>query len=462
MSAAAGFRVQRRLAFFAILLVAVAGCAYMLVHGGRVDQSNADKIETRLQNIRELRFKSEVPVVAKTPSQVEEMVLADLARDYTDEQLDADGRAGAMVGLYPNGIDLKKETVKLLKNQIAGFYDPRGQQMVLVEGSYQIGFWPSTLQFVIRRDLVGEMLLAHELTHALQDENFDIDKKLDGLRDNGDAELALKSVAEGDATLAGFGCIMGAMNNQNADELSSRLESLPQSFAAQSKDTPAGLAEPLMFQYSDGVNFVAEAYKRGGWPAVDNLYRDPPESTQQIIEPALYFRNRTHPAQIKIDGWERAMPGWKRVDEDSYGQLSLHVILERAFAKDAPEIALARKWSGDKMLILHRGDEVALIWMIVLIDEPSAQSFARAYGPKLHEFAGKDVPVVLDVKSEAVLVVGGVGNVNEVMREVWKSSTIRRATPAPIATRRAASGVRSDHSFATASRTFSSISRSPR
>ncbi|HYA36078.1 MAG TPA: hypothetical protein VEF03_10690, partial [Candidatus Binataceae bacterium] len=294
MSAAAGFRVQRRLAFFAILLVAVAGCAYMLVHGGRVDQSNADKIETRLQNIRELRFKSEVPIVVKTPSQVEEMVVADLARDYTDEQLDADGRAGAMVGLYPNGIDLKKETVKLLKNQIAGFYDPRGQQMVLVEGSYQIGFWPSTLQFVIRRDLVGEMLLAHELTHALQDENFDIDKKLDGLRDNGDAELALKSVAEGDATLAGFGCIMGAMNNQNADELSSRLESLPQSFAAQSKDTPAGLAEPLMFQYSDGVNFVAEAYKRGGWPAVDNLYRDPPESTQQIIEPALYFRNRTH------------------------------------------------------------------------------------------------------------------------------------------------------------------------
>jgi len=462
MRAAGEFRIQGGLAVFAILVVAATGCAYMLVHDGRVNQSNADKIETRLENIRDLHFKSEVPIVVKTPDQVQEMVVADLAHDYTDEQIEADGRAGAMVGLYPHGIDLKKETVKLLKSQIAGFYDPHGRQMVLVEGSYQIGFWPNTLQFVIRRDLVGEMLLGHELTHALQDQNFDLDRKLDGLRDNGDAELALKSVAEGDATLAGFGSIMGAMNNQNADELSSRLESLPQSFAAQSKDTPAGLAEPLMFQYSDGVNFVAQAYKRGGWSAVDNLYSDPPESTQQIIEPVLYFRNRTHPAQIKIDGWERAIPGWKRVDEDSYGQLSLRIILERAFAKDALELALARKWSGDKMLILNRGNDVAVIWLIVFVDAPGAQSFANAYGPKLHTFAGKDVPVAIEVKSDAVLVVGGVGSFDKVAREVWRSSTIQRSTVAPITNQHAESGLRRGYSFATASRTFSNISRSPR
>ena len=74
-------------------------------------------------------------MVLKTPNEVEQMVLADLHRDYSDEQLDADGKAGAMLGLFPPGIDLKAETVKLLKSQIAGFYDPHEKEMVLVEGA---------------------------------------------------------------------------------------------------------------------------------------------------------------------------------------------------------------------------------------------------------------------------------------------------------------------------------------
>ncbi len=84
-------------------LLGFAGCAYELVSGGRINQAEADQIEQQIQAIRALSFKTPVPTVVKTPDEVERMVVEDLKRDYSDEQLDADGRVGSMLGLYPPG-----------------------------------------------------------------------------------------------------------------------------------------------------------------------------------------------------------------------------------------------------------------------------------------------------------------------------------------------------------------------
>src|SRR5437660_1095320 len=225
----------------AVLLV---GCTYSLISGGKVNETIASNIEQGIQGIRELGFKQHVPLVLKTPDEVEQMVIADLKRDYTDAQLDADGKAGAMLGLFPPGIDLKAESVKLLKSQIAGFYDPHVKQMVLVDGAAQVGFGDRMLEFLVQRDLVNDMLLAHELTHALQDQNFGLQDSLDKLKNNSDAEIALKSVAEGDATIAGFAYVAGRMDSSIADTLKSHLQNLAEAFAAQAKDTPEGLSYP--------------------------------------------------------------------------------------------------------------------------------------------------------------------------------------------------------------------------
>ncbi len=297
--------------------LAFAGCAYSLINGGKVNATHAGNVEQGIQGIRQLSFKHHVPVVLKTPDQVEQMVLADLHRDYSEAQLDADGKAGAMLGLYPPGIDLKGETVKLLKSQIAGFYDPHEKEMVLVEGATPVPISDRMLEFVVQRDLVDDMLLAHELTHALQDQNFALQDKLDAFKDNSDKEMALKSVAEGDATLAGFAYVAGRMDNSVADSLTASLKSLPETFAAQSKDTPEGLGYPLIFQYSEGVRFVGEAYKRGGgWKGVDALYAKPPQSTQQIIDPSLYFEDPLPPVDVKVAGYQ---PIRQRMDRSRRG-----------------------------------------------------------------------------------------------------------------------------------------------
>ncbi len=208
-------------------LILLRGCAYALVNGDRVNSQQAATIEAGIQDLRQLRFKQPVPLVVKTPDEAESMMEADLMRDYTDNQLAADAVAGALTGLYPAGLDLKAASLKLLKSQVAGFYDPHGKEMVLVEGGADLGIWNSAAQFMIQRDVVGEMLLAHELTHALQDQNFDLESSLDKVKDDDDRTLALKSVAEGDATIAGFAYAVGRMDDSTADALTEQSQTAP-------------------------------------------------------------------------------------------------------------------------------------------------------------------------------------------------------------------------------------------
>ncbi len=405
--------------------VAFAGCAYSLISGGKVNETHAGNVEQGIQRIRELSFKSHVPVVLKTPDEVEQMVIADLQRDYSDAELDADGKAGAMLGLFPPGIDLKAETVKLLKSQIAGFYDPHEKEMVLVEGATPVPWTDRMLEFMVQRDLVNDMLLAHELTHALQDQNFALQDKLDQLKDNSDAELALKSVAEGDATIAGFAYVAGRMDNSIADTLSSSMKNLPETFAAESKDTPEGLGYPLIFQYSEGVRFVREAYKRGGWKAVDALYSKPPQSTQQIIDPSLYFDHPLAPVEVEVAGYQTILKDWTNADADTFGELSLQIILQLGYGKDAPEVAVAQKWAGDRMAILAHGADIAVLWIVVFRDDDSARRFEESYR-KLLDRTRASTPHHIERRGKAVLVITGAvaAQSSTLAPAVWKASKI--------------------------------------
>jgi hypothetical protein len=430
-------RVTRRRGALAPFLlacaVACAGCAYSLISGGKVNAPQASKVEQGVQRIRQLSFKQHVPVVLKTPNQVEQMVLADLHRDFSDAQLDADGKAGAMLGLYPPGIDLKAETVKLLKSQIAGFYEPHDKEMVLVEGATPVPISDRMLEFVVQRDLVNDMLLAHELTHALQDQNFALQDKLDALQDNSDREMALKSVAEGDATIAGFAYIAGRMDDSVVDTLAASMKDLPETFAAQSKDTPEGLGYPLIFQYSEGVRFVGEAYKRGGWKAVDALYAKPPQSTQQLIDPSLYFDNPLPPVAVEVAGYQPILKDWTKADEDTFGELSIQIILQLGFGKDAPEVALAKKWAGDRMAILSHNSDVAVIWIVVFRDDHSAGQFEDAY-TKLLDRTRASTPHRIERRGDAVLVITGAlaREAASFAPPVWKASKIGAVKPAVI------------------------------
>jgi hypothetical protein len=422
-------------------LILLRGCAYSLVNGDHVNSQQSAKIEAGIQDVRQLHFKHPVPLVVKTPDEAEVMMEADLMRDNTDNQLEVDAVAGALTGLYPSGMDLKAQSLKLLKSQVAGFYDPHGKEMVLVEGGDNLGLWNSAAEFMIQRDVVGEMLLAHELTHALQDQNFDLESKLDKVQDDDDRALALKSVAEGDATIAGFAYAVGRMDDNTADTLADNLKNLPQAMAAEAPNTPEGLSAPLLFQYSEGVRFVAEAYRRGGWNAVDALYRNPPQSSHQILHPDLYFDSPGAPtSRIDLAGYDRTMSGWKVADDDTFGELLIRVILERNLGKQSNEVGLASRWIADRMIILQQSHSVNVIWMLAFSDLQTARHFTVVYQTLLDRLLGDSTPHRIDTRSNAVLVVIGEGAAyfDTLAPSIWNASAIEtggvsaRIEPSPI------------------------------
>src|SRR6266481_5710548 len=410
----------------AVTALLSSGCAYNLVSGGHVNQKQSDKIDAGIQDLRQLHFTHPVPLVVKSQDEAAAMMEADLMRDYTDQQLKVEAVAGALTGLYPAGIDLKAESLSLMKNQVAGFYDPHGKQMVLVEGGGNLGFWNGATQFMIQRDIVGEMLLAHELTHALQDQNFNLEASLDKVKNDDDRALALKSVAEGDATLAGFAYAAGGIDDAKASMLVANLKDLPKLLAAEAPDAPLGLSVPLLFQYSDGARFVGEAYRRGGWPAVDALYRKPPQSSHQILHPSLYFDSNAPTPQLELAGYDQIMSGWKKADDDTYGELLLRVILERNLGKQSNEVGLAARWIADRMIILQQSRGVNVIGMLAFDDTRTANHLAVVYQTLLDRLLGDSTPHRIDARSNVVLVVIGQGAdyFETLAPAIWNASAI--------------------------------------
>jgi hypothetical protein len=416
-----------------ICLVAIGGCAYTIVNNGAVNQTRADQVEQGIARFRQLTFTKPVPLVVKNRDQVQQMLLTELKRDHTDEELDLGGETGAMTGVYPPRMNLKSSSLNLMHSQVAAFYDPHAKQMVLVEGAINVSLWNSASSFVAQRDITGEMVLAHELTHALQDQHFHLEHMMDAVKDNDDRALALKALAEGDATLSGFGYVNGKLDNTTINTILLRLADLPKTLAAQSGNFPLGLSAPLVFQYYDGARFVAYGYRRGGWSAVDAIYHDPPQTTLQIMHPEFYFDHTFRPATVRLDGYQPFLKDWLKADDDTYGAFLLKVILRRNLGDDAPDVALADQWTGDRLIVLRKGKALTILWLIGFSDDASAGKFATDYTRILGGISVAH-PFRIATKDNEVLIAIGAGSraFDQFASAVWNSSGIA-TPPAPAA-----------------------------
>jgi hypothetical protein len=343
-------------------------------------------------------------------------------RDNTDDQLRVGGLSGAMTGLFPAGTDLKREEMKLMRQQVAGFYDPHDKVMVEVQGMSVLGN-----SLVGREQFANELLQAHELTHALQDQHFGLDPMLARVRQNDDEEIALHSVIEGDATLTGIGYVSGGLTEKNEKAIISHFAAIPENFEPESGGTPLALSLPLMFQYTQGTRFVAEAWRRGGWASVDALYQDPPKSSQQIIDPTLYFDHRTPPLAITIDGYQQILGDWKKVDDDTFGELLIKVILERNLPVNSPlPKELPPLWRGDHVVALENNHSLTLLWLLAFGDASAAQQFAVSYGAILNNLKGEHDRHYVEARDALVLVIIGPGasESGRLAPALWKASVV--------------------------------------
>lgn len=181
----------------------------------------------------------------------------------------------------------------LYQSQVLAYYDPPSKTF------YTIRQLPEALQSLPMSGVLDAGVHVHELTHALQDQHFKIGERDLALRDDTDANLAYHALIEGEASLVMLAYMIEKSGGSFDEMIGSDLVAGALSAAA-TQTLPGGgpryFTEMLKFPYLDGLKFVIEAYRRGGWKEFDKIYADPPRSTREILHPEEYFEHRFHAA----------------------------------------------------------------------------------------------------------------------------------------------------------------------
>ena len=146
-----------------------------------------EQIAERVETLRGVRFTDVPDPQTVSTSQARAEGLADLDRSYPAARREADQALYETLGLLPEGTDLREISASMFGEQVAGYYDPRNGRLRIVEGAAGTG-----------NRVVDEMVLAHELTHALEDQVFGLN--LESLEASDDGGYARRALIEGTAS----------------------------------------------------------------------------------------------------------------------------------------------------------------------------------------------------------------------------------------------------------------------
>jgi hypothetical protein len=226
--------------------------------------------------------------------------------------------------LLPEGTDLRKLRARLLLENVVGFYDERPGRKKLFAVSAERALTPT-----------NQLVLAHELRHALQDQYMPIHELLPpSLSDFDDRRLALLALLEGDATLVMQRYLTRRLPEAAGEPLEASGFTLP---SPEMPGIPPILRDQLVLPYTAGLEFARSVHARGGWRAIEQAFGRPPDSTEQVLHVEKFFA-REQPRPVDL-GY--APPGSTMLAEGVLGELLLRTLLGEG------SHAAAAGWGGD-------------------------------------------------------------------------------------------------------------------
>ncbi len=398
-------------------------------------------VKARVQKIRELKLERDVPVTYLSVAETEARFRTEFAKQISQQEIETGVEENKMIGLYPPDLKIERKDLADMTLELAGFYDDHHKDIVIIDRPVTIVLpdrYRNAVTAMKKLDTMGT--LGHELTHALQDQHFDIEAAQKKYKGNSDRELAYKAIVEGDATLSGFSVVTGRVDDETIDYFNSHLRDIVPVFMGRMEGKPRAMAYPFIFQYTEGARFVAEAFHRKKWAGVNALFNGPPLSTQQIMHPELYFDHPAPALTVKLAGYDKVLHDWKKVDEDTLGELMLKIMIERTMGEDTPYVEASTKWAGDRIVALQKGKSLTVLWMLVFRSAGDADNFAQLYSGILGRVLPGTTARKIDRRGPSVFVMIGDGAIRnrEFIPEVWKQSSIDGA---PIETYEPAAGV---------------------
>lgn len=298
----------------------------------------------KVAEIRGVRATRPVPGVRLKREELVGRIKEKALREYPPEALRREGQVLQLLGFAPPTFDYLAEMMRLLEAQLEGFYEPNNGTMYLA----------SEL-----RGVEAEATLAHELVHALQDQNWDLKSRSKYRPGHGDETMALAALAEGDATSAMFDYVMKPDKtalDMPEEMMRDLMRSSMNTGTAQS--VPHILKTTLVSPYVDGLAFVHALRRKGGFEAVNRAWARPPMTTEQILHVDKWEKNEAAIA-VPAPSMSALGEGWKTDDEDTFGELGLGLALgEWIDAEDARKMATG--WGGDRSAMFSKGEEIAL------------------------------------------------------------------------------------------------------
>src|SRR5882724_8088635 len=352
-------------------------------------------------DLRQLSIVRAVQSSTQSRTEIERAVVKNLDEDITPADMHASEVTLKRLGLAPPDFQYRALMTRLLTEQVAGYYEPKTRQFHLAD-------WI---------DVDGQKpIMAHELTHALQDQHFDLRRFEHWPKGDSDAELAAHALIEGDATLA---MVLYVSSNPM------RALTFFKSLGAKGVDTkeldqaPRVLRESLLFPYQEGLNWTRELQKQGGWAAVSQAFQTLPQSTEQVMHPEKYF---AHEAPVKVTlpditnllnsasrsdmrsvpsavadgsgnqrseppavagGPKRSTVSWKRLAYDVNGEWGTYLLLHQFLKSPTESHRAAAGWAGERYGVYESSTgQVVYLSVSAWDTDNDAREFFEAYGKR--------------------------------------------------------------------------------
>jgi len=345
-------------------------------------------------------------------------------------------------GLLPRNFDLQTFLLALLREQVAGYYDPKTKTVNLLD-------WIEAEQ--------QKPVLAHELTHALQDQSFGLEKYMKaGDTDlgaskkeptvadieNDEATTAHQAVVEGQAMVVLIDYEL-APSGQSVVDAPQIVEALKAGMLVGTPDSvefrnaPLYIKEALTFPYRYGLDFESELLtKIGKEKAYTGVFKNPPRSTREIMEPGVYLSGEKLPPMPLLD-FKKDFKAYDKFDVGAVGEFDAALLIDQ-YAGPETSKRLYPHWRGGYYYAVRpKGDKSAPLGLMYLSrwsNPEKASEFAYVYAKGLksrytsahetgndaksdkpaqvivetlngkHSYLTEDGPIVIEVKGDMVLI----------------------------------------------------------
>jgi hypothetical protein len=346
--------------------------------------------EKILPELRKIPFLHEVKRDVTKRENLKALLLKELEQDMTPEEFRANEMAMKAFGLLPRDFNLKETLAQVYSEEVAAFYDPRTKTMHLIEEpkAAEPKKAPGFLERLFGKKTEfdkdeNKTVIAHELTHALADQHYDLEALDKAVKKDDDRSLALSALIEGEATLTMIGASMDDW--EGTEVIKMPAANLDWAFGLMStfmpmmgggktlSQSPPIISESMLFPYIKGVVFCARLTNDDGWKAIDDAYRNLPQSTEQILHPEKFRTNPDWPTTIDL-GVLKPGDGWKELGRNVLGEMQLGVLLRKHGGKSA-----AAGWDGDRYAVFEGPkNRLGLVWLTTWDSEEDAREFTAA------------------------------------------------------------------------------------